>query len=151
MTSVLLEAEVISSKTTEDEGPVDPPWLTKILKVGKYLPFTEEQIRTGAKFVVENQGQVMVGISVGGVLLLFLLGSKLVVDAVILASLTMVGGTLLFCRLPEKLKGWIMKWSVFLDVAAAVFTFLLFGHTVTALIAAALVHFMTSSLLYVVR
>lgn len=83
-----------------------------------------------------------------GTAILFTMGSTLVANAVVLGSVTTIGGILLYLRLPSWLKRLIMRFSVVADVGAAILTYFVFGETATALLAAGIVGCMTSAILW---
>lgn len=70
-------------------------------------------------------------------------------NAVTLAALTSAGFFLIYKKLPRRAKRLIVKYSLVSDIVALLLTYLIFGGTVTALIAAALVSIITSILLHI--
>jgi hypothetical protein len=64
-----------------------------------------------------------------------------------LAVITSTGFYVIYTKLPSWIKGWMLKHSLITDVVACVFTYALFGGTVTALFAAAFVGLFVSMLL----
>jgi hypothetical protein len=72
-------------------------------------------------------------------------------NAITLASLTAVGGYLVYRKLPGKAKHLIKRFPLMTDVLALIGTYALFGGTVTALIAGALVSIVVSAMLHIVN
>lgn len=70
-------------------------------------------------------------------------------NAVTLSLLTVVSGYIIFRKLPTKLQAAVMKWPAVTDIIALLGTYLLFGGTVTALIAGALTSVLVSALLHI--
>ena len=91
--------------------------------------------------------EVIVASTAAGVILLFIVGSTMVVNALIIAGASVAGGALIYVRLPEKVQKFLMKFNVILDVAMAALTYILFGQTATAILAAGLTGVLTSALL----
>jgi hypothetical protein len=70
-------------------------------------------------------------------------------NAITLAALTTVGGYLVYRKLPARAKHLINKYTLLTDVFALIGTYALFGGTVTALIAGAIVSILVSALLHI--
>ena len=100
----------------------------------------ENMKRHGKKLAVLATG--------GGFFLLFIWGSALVVNAAILSAFTTLGFLLIYIKTPRRWKDFIVRHSLFFDALAALLTYLLFGSTVTSLLAAAITGCLTTALLY---
>ena len=70
-------------------------------------------------------------------------------NAVTLSLLTVVSGYIIFKKLPPKLQSAVLKFPAVTDIIALLGTYLLFGGTVTALIAGALTSVLVSALLHI--
>lgn len=73
----------------------------------------------------------------------------MLLDAMILATLSVIGFAMVYKKLPRKLRKFLEKHALFTDTMALLLTYSLFGGTLTALIAGALVGIMTSMLLHI--
>ena len=72
-------------------------------------------------------------------------------NALALAILTTSGFLVIYLKLPERIKLFLEKHSLFTDALALITTYVLLGGTLTALIAAALCGLFVSGLLYIAR
>lgn len=72
-------------------------------------------------------------------------------NAIALSILTTAGVMFIWKKLPLWLRNFFLKHDLLTDVIALVGTYLLFGGTVTALMAGALVGIYTSALLYIAK
>lgn len=70
-------------------------------------------------------------------------------NAAALAILTTSGFSIIYRKLPRKVRKFILKHNLAADIVALLLTYVLLGGTLTALTAAALVGLMTSALIYV--
>ena len=70
-------------------------------------------------------------------------------SALSLAIATTAAATIVFNKLPRKIRRFLVKHSLFTDFLALISTYLLLGSTLTALMAAALVGLLTSALLHI--
>lgn len=73
----------------------------------------------------------------------------MIVNAFCLAAFSVTGLVFVFSKLPRKVRRWIKRHGLFADVMALILTYMLFGGTVTALMAASLAGIMTSVLIFV--
>ena len=71
----------------------------------------------------------------------------MITTGISLAVLTCTGFWLIYTKLPDRLKSWMVKHALLTDVIACVFTYTLFGGTIIALFAAAFVGIIISILL----
>jgi len=71
----------------------------------------------------------------------------MIVDGLVLATLTGTGFYLVFRRLPKGIKKFLQKHYLITDVVACLLTYMLFGATITALFAAAFLGIIISILL----
>lgn len=72
-------------------------------------------------------------------------------NGIALAALTCAGLYMIYIKLPRKVRLILLKFDLFTDIAALVFTYFMFGGTVTALIAASLVSIAVSVLLHIAK
>lgn len=94
-----------------------------------------------------NKKQIIFGGALGlTISMVLLMGSLLLSTGILLGLFTLAGFTILYNRFPF-LKKLAMKYPGFFDIGAAVLTYMLFGTTVSGLIAAAIVGIGTSFLL----
>lgn len=70
-------------------------------------------------------------------------------NAITLAALTSAGFFMIYKKLPPKAQALIVKYNLVSDIAALLLTYVIFGGTVTALIAAALVSLVASMMLHI--
>lgn len=70
-------------------------------------------------------------------------------NAFALAAFSVAGLCFIFSKLPRKVRRWIKRHGLFADIMALILTYMLFGGTVTALMAASLAGIMTSVLLFI--
>jgi len=84
----------------------------------------------------------------GGIITLGVFGSALVANAVILAITSTTGFVFLASKLPRSVQKTLVRYGLLTDILAATATYILFGSTVTALLAASLVGIMTSVIIW---
>lgn len=70
-------------------------------------------------------------------------------NAITLAALTSVGFFLIYKKMPRNARKLVVKYNLVSDVLALLATYIIFGGTVTALIAAALVSVVSSIMLHI--
>jgi len=70
-------------------------------------------------------------------------------NAITLAALTSVGFLLIYKKLPRNFRHLVVKYNLVFDILALIATYIVFGGTVTALIAAALVSIVVSVMLHI--
>jgi len=73
----------------------------------------------------------------------------MLLDALVLASLTTAGFMLVYRKLPRGVRKFLEKHSLLTDAVALLLTYALLGGTLTALVAGALVGIFTSIMLYI--
>lgn len=113
-----------------------------------YLGISSEMLEKIHRFFLTNARELGIGAAILGGIALFLKGSALIINALVLGSLTTMAGVLIYLRLPRSVQQVILKWSVVLDLGLGVLTYLIFGETATALIAAAIVACSSSALFW---
>lgn len=94
--------------------------------------------------------QILIVATLGTTVLLILLGSSLIVNAVILGTITTLGTVMLYYRLPSTLKNLINRFSVFFDFLVGIATYYFLGQTATAVLASGIVGILTSVFLMLV-
>lgn len=70
-------------------------------------------------------------------------------NAMSIAVLVTAGFFMLYQKLPRNIRRWIVKYSLITDFIAMVVTYYMFGGTVTALMAGAIVDVMVSAMLHI--
>lgn len=96
-------------------------------------------------YVQKNGKKVVVTCVVGTIVMMFVFGSTLVVNGVILGTLTAAGFVMFYQRLPKKVRNFINRWSILADIAISILTYWMLGKTATAVLAAAVVEVLTSA------
>lgn len=96
--------------------------------------------------LTKHRRKIIVTITLGSIVLFLVFGSAMLVNAVILGSLTTLGLMLTYIKMPAKFKEFVERHKLLVDIAAAIMTYLTFGSTVTSLIAAAIVGLLTDAL-----
>lgn len=114
----------------------------------EYLGTDPDEVESWKLTILRRGREIVLFGAVAGTVVLFTLGSTMITNAVVLGSVTTIGGVLLYIRFPAWLRRLIMKWSVVVDVGAAILTYFVFGETATALLAAGLVGCLTSAILW---
>ncbi|MBW3020787.1 hypothetical protein KY334_05805 [Candidatus Woesearchaeota archaeon] len=75
----------------------------------------------------------------------------MITNALILASLSNGGFYFIFQKLPDKIKTFMLSKHLWTDLTAAGFTYLLFGSTVTGLLASAMAGIQVSVCILILR
>lgn len=75
----------------------------------------------------------------------------MITNSVVLAILTFGGFFVIFIKSPNWIKKLIIKFPLLFDAIACVLTYVLFGRTITALMASAMLGLMISAGLYIAR
>ncbi len=70
-------------------------------------------------------------------------------DGFVLAGLTVAGFYFLYVKLPKRVKKFLMDRPLFTDASAALFTYMIFGGTATALMAAGWACLITSIIIHI--
>lgn len=70
-------------------------------------------------------------------------------NAFVLATITFIGGCVIWSKLPRKVRRWLQKQDLITDVLMLLAAYIVLGGTVTALLAASIVGVMVSACLYV--
>jgi hypothetical protein len=70
-------------------------------------------------------------------------------NAISIAVLVTAGAFMLYQKLPRNVRRWIVKYSLLTDFLAMVITYYMFGGTVTALMAGAIVDLLISAMLHI--
>ena len=73
----------------------------------------------------------------------------LIENAVVLASVTFIGGYMVWQKLPRRVRKWLQKQSLLTDLGLLYLGYLVLGGTATALLASAILGLMVSMALYV--
>jgi hypothetical protein len=75
----------------------------------------------------------------------------MILDALVLATLSTIGFYMIYTKLPRSVRRFLERHSLLSDLVALILTYILFGGTLTALIAGAMVGIFTSCLLFVAQ
>ena len=73
----------------------------------------------------------------------------MIANAMSIAVLVTAGFFMLYQKLPRNIRRWLVKFSLVTDFVCMVFTYYMFGGTVTALMAGAIVDVMISGMLHI--
>lgn len=127
----------VNEKNTEEVSTIEG-WFAKDWNKSDWFARAKKTFQTQGK-------KVVITFVLGGTALMLVLGSGLVINAVILGGVTMTGLVLLYYRMPKAVQQFIQRWNIVLDIAVGILTYFILGHTATAVLAAGLVSIMTSA------